>query len=209
MGFLALFSLICAAFAALWRFGGLPRAALELVGAALFLGIAGYAWQGTPDEPGTNMTAMEKPGRPTDEVLAETRRQMSGRFGTDQQWLDVSDRFLELGQTQTAVLLARSGLRDNRNSPALWVGLGNALVAHGDGLVSPAAEFAYRRAAQLSPGDPAPAFFYGVALAQSGQTERAARVWRALLARSPQDAPWRPQLTAKLAEIDAIARAQP
>ena len=32
----------------LWRFAKMPRAALELLGAALLLGIAGYAWQGSP-----------------------------------------------------------------------------------------------------------------------------------------------------------------
>jgi cytochrome c-type biogenesis protein CcmH len=209
MGFLALFILVFVAFAALWRFGNLSRTALELTGSAMFLGIAGYAWQGSPDLRGVSMAAMERPGRPTDQVLAETRRQMAGRFGADAQWLDLTDRLLEMGQSQTAVVAARSGLRDNRYSPQLWVGLGNALVAHGDGLVSPAAAFAYRRAAQLSPDDPAPAFFYGVALAQSGQTERAIRVWRTLLARTPKDAPWRAPLEAKMAEIGSTGRGQP
>src|SRR3546814_14677747 len=32
----------------LWRFAKMPRGALELLGAALLLGIAGYAWQGSP-----------------------------------------------------------------------------------------------------------------------------------------------------------------
>jgi cytochrome c-type biogenesis protein CcmH len=209
MGFLALFVLVLLAFAALWRFGSFPRPALELAGSAMFLGVAGYAWQGSPDQPGVTMAAMEKPGRPTDTALVEMRRQMSGRFGSDQQWLDLTDRLLEMGQTQTAVVAARSGLRDNRYSPQLWVGLGNALVAHGDGLVSPAAAFAYRRAGQLSPDDPAPAFFYGVALAQSGQTQRALRVWQTLLARSPKEAPWRAPLERKMAEIEAIERGRP
>jgi cytochrome c-type biogenesis protein CcmH len=210
MGFLIVFVLVGLAFAALWRFGNLPRTALELAGSAMFLGIAGYAAQGSPDVPGTVMQAMEKPGRPTNEALIQIRQQMSGRFGTDAQWLVLTDRLLEMGQSQTAVVAARSGLRDNRYSPQLWVGLGNALVAHGDGLVSPAAEFAYRRAGQLAPDDPAPPFFYGVALAQSGQTERAVRVWRMLLARSPADAPWRAPLEAKLAEIEkATGRGQP
>jgi cytochrome c-type biogenesis protein CcmH len=209
MGLLGLFILVFLAFAALWRFGNLPRTALELAGSAMFLGIAGYAWQGSPDLRGTSMAAMEKPGRPTNTVFAETRRQMAGRFGADAQWLDLTDRLLEMGQTQTAVVAARSGIRDNRNSPQLWVGLGNALVAHGGGLVSPAAEFAYARAAQLSPTDPAPPFFYGLALAQSGQAAKAGRVWRRLLSRTPKDAPWRQQLEAMTARAEFTAREQP
>lgn len=209
MGLVILLLLAAAGFAALWRFGRLPANALELAGAAFLIGIAGYAWQGSPRMPGVAIEARDKPGRPTDAMLAETRRQMSGRFGTDAQWLDLTDRLIEMGQTQTAVVAARSGLRDNRLSPQLWVGLGNALVAHGDGYVSPAAEFAYRRAAALSPNDPAPAFFYGVALAQAGRTKDALNVWNALLARAPRNAPWYPQLKARVRQIEAIEAARP
>jgi cytochrome c-type biogenesis protein CcmH len=49
----------------------------------------------------------------------------------------------------------------------LWIGLGNALVDHAHGLTPPA-EFAYKRAAELAPGHPAAPFFYGLALARSG-----------------------------------------
>jgi len=44
------FAAIC--FVALWRSGRCSRQALEIVGAALLLGLAGYAWQGSPDMAG-------------------------------------------------------------------------------------------------------------------------------------------------------------
>jgi len=40
------------AFAALWLSGKCSRMALELAGAMLLVGLAGYAWQGNPDMPG-------------------------------------------------------------------------------------------------------------------------------------------------------------
>jgi cytochrome c-type biogenesis protein CcmH len=209
MGWIALIGMLAAAFALVWRYGNLPRHTLEITGAILLIGVAGYAWQGSPDQPGVNLDAAEKPGRPVDAILVETRQQMSGRFGQDAQWLDLTDRLISLGQTQTAVVAARSGLRDNRNSPALWVGLGNALVAHGDGLVSPAAEFAYRRAAYLSPEGPEAPFFYGYALAKSGQFDKALLVWKPLLARTPEAAPWRARLAMLVAQTEAIERVQP
>ena len=62
----------------------------------------------------------------------------------------------------------------------LWVGLGNALADHA-GTMTPAAELAFARAAELAPGYPAPPFFLGLAkLARATAKGRC----RALAARS-------------------------
>ena len=52
--------------------------------------------------------------------------------------------------------------------------------------------FAYRRAAEVAPGHPAAPFFYGLALARSGDREGAVRQWKEILAKTPPDASWRP-----------------
>ncbi len=192
--------LVVIAFAVLWRFARLPRYATELTAAAILLGIGGYALQGSPMQRGTSVTARDAPDK-LDPALVSSRQNMMGRFGNEAQWLDYSDTMMRMGQTQMAVLAMRSGIRDNPKNPDLWVGLGNALVAHGGGLVSPAARFAYEQAARLSPKHPGPPFFLGVALAQEGKTEEAAKTWTDLLARSPADAPWRADLEARLAAI--------
>ena len=187
-------------FALLWRFGKMPRSALELTAAAMLLGIAGYAWQGKPTQPGTSVESREAQSK-FDPAVAESRRNMMGQFGNEAQWLDYADTMNRMGATQLSVLAMRSAIRDNPKSTNLWVGLGNALVAHGDGFVSPSARFAFQRAAQLSPKHAGPPFFLGVALARTGQTEEAARIWQALLARSPEDAPWRADVESRLAAI--------
>ena len=74
-----------------------------------------------------------------------------------------------------------------------WVGLGNALFDHSRTL-SPAARYAYARAAQLAPGYPAPPFFLGLAEARSGNPGEAVRLWREILANAPADASWRPMV---------------
>ena len=192
--------LVVITFAVLWRFARLPRYAVELTAAAILLGIGGYALQGSPSQRGISVTARDAPNK-LDPALVSSRQNMMGRFGNEAQWLDYSDTMMRMGQTQMAVLAMRSGIRDNPKNPDLWVGLGNALVAHGGGLVSPAARFAYEQAARLSPKHPGPPFFLGVALAQEGKTEEAAKMWTDLLARSPANAPWRADLEARLAAI--------
>lgn len=200
MGWGIMLGLAVAAFGLLWRYGALTRSALELTGAAMLLGVAGYAWQGKPAQPGTSVASRDKPGT-LDPATVESRKNMMGQFGNEAAWLDFADTMTRIGQTQGAVLAMRSGIRDDRNNVNLWIGLGNALVAHGGGIVSPAARFAFDHAAQLSPKHPGPSFFLGVALAAQGQTEEAERLWTALLARSPSDAPWRADLEARLAVI--------
>ena len=204
MGWGIMLGLAIVAFVLLWRFAKMPRSALELTAAALLIGVAGYAWQGTPGEPGTTIESRDKPGN-LDPATVDSRKNMMGQFGNEAQWLDYADTMTRMGQTQLAVLAMRSGIRDNPKSPDLWIGLGNALVAHGNGLVSPSAEFAFKRAAQLSPKHPGPPLFLGIALVQQGRTAEAATMWRALLARSPKDAPWRADVEARLSAIEGAA----
>ncbi len=200
MGWGILLGLSVIGFALLWRYAHMPRTALELTGAALLLGVAGYAWQGVPDQPGTSVQSREAESK-LDPALVASRQNMMGRFGSEAQWMDYADTMTRMGATQMAVLAMRSGIRDNPKSPNLWVGLGNALVAHGDGVVSPSARFAFSRAAQLSPNHPGPPFFLGVALAGQGQREEAARIWQKLLVESPKDAPYRADVERRLAAI--------
>lgn len=53
MGWLFAFMFAAACFAGLWKFGRMPRLALELSMAAILVGLAGYAWQGLPTLPET------------------------------------------------------------------------------------------------------------------------------------------------------------
>ena len=87
--------------------------------------------------------------------------------------------------------------------------LGNALVVHNQGQMSPASQYAFEMAAQLSPNHPGPPFFLGLALAQSGKPDEAGEVWRGLLSRAPDDAPWKADLIARLTQIGQMPNAAP
>ena len=66
------------------------------------------------------------------------------------------------------------------------------------------AELAYKRAAALNPDHPAADFFYGLAMARSGDREGAVAVWKQILAKAPPNVSWRP-----LVEQGATALSQP
>jgi cytochrome c-type biogenesis protein CcmH len=193
------------ALAALWYAGKVSRPALGLSSAALLLGLAGYALQGSPSVPGNPIAAADEAPLPPELAEQSIRKVMSSKFGAEGQWIDLSDALIKAGRSQTAVSVLSGGVKRSPNNPDLWVALGNALVVHGGGQMNPAAEFAFRRAATLSPNHPGPPFFVGLALLQSGKVEEAGDVWRALLARAPKGAPWRADLERRLSEVAQIA----
>ena len=187
MGWLILLLLIAASAGALWLLK-VPSGLLTAAGAALAFGAAGYALQGQPDLPGAPAEAATATNIAP---LTEARHAFFGNFTGEEAWLSMSEALARSGDTENAVGILQNAVGRYPNSPQLWIGLGNALVDHAH-VLTPAAELAYRRAAELSPGYPAAPFFYGLALARSGDREGAIAVWRQVLATAPPGASWRP-----------------
>lgn len=180
------------------RLLGLKGSLLTMAAAALMLGAAGYALQGRPALGGS-------PAQGTAQArhlpLGNARHALLGQFTRSEHWLIIADSYASRGKTEDAVGLVQSGLRAHPDDYVLWLGLGNALVDHA-GVMTPAAELAYDRAAKLAPGSPAPVFFRGLALFRSGEREAALSHWKALLAAAPADAGWRPLVEDGVAMIE-------
>ncbi len=196
-----------AVFAAMVWVLKLPRNGWEWVGAALLLGLAGYALQGSPGDAGAPKEPVET-ARTADEALIAQRQSMGAAFGSGQSWLIVADGLARRGQYGAAAQVLRSAVRQNPNDADLWVALGNALVDHA-GALTPPADLAFRRAAELSPGYPAPPFFLGLAAARSGDRQTALTLWRQLLANAPADASWRPMVEDAIAALSGPGPVRP
>jgi cytochrome c-type biogenesis protein CcmH len=200
-GWIALLLLIAAALIGLWllRIRG-PM--LQLAGAALLFGAAGYAVHGRPGQESSPHAAER---RPPPIPLTNLRHAFFGRFGPTEHWLLIAESYARRGQTQQAAGVLQSAVREHPGDPTLWIGLGNALVDHAETL-TPASDLAFRRAAALAPGHPAPRFFMGLAIARSGDTENAIALWRQVLAEAPADASWRPFVEDAIAALEAPGR---
>jgi cytochrome c-type biogenesis protein CcmH len=77
-------------------------------------------------------------------------------------------------------------------------GLAEALTELAGGTVTPEARGLLIKLAEIEPRDPRSAFYLGWADYQAGKQQEALDRWRALLAASPADAPWRSRV------VDAI-----
>ena len=199
-GWLTLLALVAASVGALWL-GKVRGGLLTAAAAALLFGAAGYALQGSPGLPGAAANAgAERSVIP----LTEARHAFFGNFSAEESWLRMSEALGRAGDTENAVGILQNAVGRYPGSVQLWIGLGNALVDHAHGLTPPA-ELAYRRAAELAPGHPAAPFFYGLAVARSGDRAGAVGIWKRILANAPPNASWRPLIELGIATLSRPA----
>jgi cytochrome c-type biogenesis protein CcmH len=187
----------------LWKVARLSAGAVLLVGAALSLGLVGYALQGSPALPAAPVVVKPQADAPLDGAQ-QASADLLGRFGGEAEALKQAESYFRIGRPDLAARVLKLGISKNRNSPALWTGLGNALVAHGQGFLSPSAEFAYNKALRLTPGFPGALYFYAVALAENGRIDEARPLFVSLVASMPPDMPIRAQLLADLEKTGVL-----
>jgi cytochrome c-type biogenesis protein CcmH len=204
MGWLILLALIAVSLIILWRLqvrGGLLTASA----AALLLGASGYALQGRPGLPGSPAAGDE-----ARDVfpLTDARHAFFGNFTPAEPWLRMSEALARDGKSEDAIGILQNAVTRYPGDPQLWIALGNALVDHARGLTPPA-ELAYQRAAAAAPGHPAAPFFYGLALARSGDRQAAVDIWKRILAKAPPDASWKPLVEQGVATLSAPPPTKP
>ncbi len=171
--------------ALLWRLGKRDRGGLYVIAAAVALAAAGYAWQGRPTLAAAPVTARaEKPDPPVDVAM---RGKLMGRAGAEAERMAYADAYYSAGRPDIAARVLQLGLKDNRNSPQLWVALATAIMAESGGQLVPAAEHAFHEAHRSAPDYPATYFFHGLALAENGRRAEARAQWLELLRRVPPD----------------------
>ena len=198
VGALALGALAFAAFAL-----RLPREGLSLFAAVLVFGLTGYAWQGSPGQPG-RPTPPQARGAGAGEAMVEGRRALFEDEGPASKYLITSDGFARRGKFAEAAGLLRRGLAENPDDLEGWLALGMAMVGHAEGNVTPAAVQAFERARAIDPAHPGAEYFLGFAYLQSGEIRNARNIWAGLLERSPPDAPWHDGLAAQVADLDRM-----
>ena len=99
---------------------------------------------------------------------------------------------------------ARARLAAQPDDPEALSALGEALTLEANGTVTRPAVESFNKALAAQPDDPRALYYLGLHEAQSGDSRAALARWRALLAKSPTDAPFLPMLRA---EIERVAKA--
>lgn len=99
--------------------------------------------------------------------------------------------YLESGRYQNAVNSYADALRLNGENAPRLVGYGIALSQFEGGTITADAQHAFEKAEKLAPQDVYPRIFVAAAIAQSGDTKKAADYLQQFLDQAPKDAAWR------------------
>lgn len=193
MGYVWLLAIVLAVLAGLAWLGRFRAGRLQLAGAALMIGAAGYAWQGQPGYAGTPQASdsIRSVDRASD-MLLTLREKMDRNFGPAKSWLITSDGLARAGSHRASAAYLEAGLKENPRSADLWNALGVQMLLIGEGQMSPASELAFDCARQFNPRHPGPDYFAGLAALTDNRPEDALRYWDRVLADAPAEGEWQP-----------------
>jgi cytochrome c-type biogenesis protein CcmH len=168
--------------------------ALPLGAASVYLALGSPS---LPDQP----LAARRPDQSIESLVAQVEAHLAANPNDGRGWELISGVYLRLGRFDDAVNARRKALALNGESSDRLEGLGEALVAAADNVVTAEAKSAFERAVALDGENVKARYFLGVAAEQDGRPADAATIWRAMLANATADAPWVEFVRSELARV--------
>src|ERR1700737_2368567 len=171
---------------------------LPVVAVALYLPLGSPPLRGFPLEQPTHAPDGTQP---LDNLVAQVEQHLEKNPTDGRGWSVLAPVLARLGRYDDAVRAYHNSITYNGDSAERRADLGETLAAAAGGVVTSEAKSEFERAIALNAGEVKASYFLGVAAEQDGRTAEAASIWRAMLARAPTDAPWRPLVQAALARV--------
>ncbi len=185
----------------LWRRRVTAAAALLLVPVGT---TALYLKLGSPQLPGEPLAARLQAvndNSPIAKMVAQVEAHLAKNPNDARGYEVLAPVYLRLGRAQDAVRARRKVIELSGASATRQANLGEALIAAANGVVTDEAKRAFEQALKLDPNELKATFFTGLAAQQDGNIEKAAEIWRGMLAKAPADAPWVRTVRRALANI--------
>ncbi|WP_164156658.1 c-type cytochrome biogenesis protein CcmI [Sandarakinorhabdus rubra] len=199
----------------------LSGVALGLAGLVAVAAAALYASMGRPDlasgagAPSQAAVAAPQEQAASGEVaqlIAGLEQKMQATPDDPEGWRMLGWSYFQTGRYADAVRAYGRAIALKPDGEGFQSAYGEALVQEAGGQVTPAAAAAFEKAAAQDGADARARYFLAVRKAETGDRKGAIDDWLRLLADSPADAPWLPQLkgiieqTAQAAGIDIATR---
>ena len=176
---------------------GLPIAAVTL-----------YLALGSPflgDFPLASRARTADVNQPLDNMVAQVEAHLEKNPTDGRGWNVLAPVLARLGRYDDAVRAYRNVINYAGDSAERRSDLGEALALAAGGGVTADAKAEFERAVAQSADEPRANYFLGLAAEQDGRQADAAAIWRAMLAKAPADAPWRPLVQAALTRVGGPA----
>jgi cytochrome c-type biogenesis protein CcmH len=170
--------------------------------------IALYLTVGSPTLPGQPLTSRGPAERQTiAQMVAQVESHLAKNPSEGRGWEVVAPIYLRMGRLEDAVKARRHALELSGPTAERHAGLGEALTAAANGIVTAEAVAAFKQALALDADHIKARFFLGLAAEQDGRVNEAIATWRALIESAPPDAPWAEFIRAELNRVAAGAGA--
>ena len=189
---------------------GLKRETVIGLGLTLIVPVAAlvlYVSLGRPDLPGQPLASRDMDAAmrnaPLDEVAESLFQRLAMDPGHAEGWLLLARTYMRLERyDEAASAYGRAiDLLAEKADAGLFSAYGEALTLAAGGRVTDAATQAFTAAQRLDPKDPPSRFYLALKKAQGGDVPAALADLNALLAETPESAPQRPVIEAKIAEL--------
>ena len=184
-----------------WRKG----TALAVALAVPLLALGFYLAEGSPGTRGQPFAErMNVPPEelPLEGLVLRIERHLKKEPEDVRGWELVAPVYLELGRYEEAVNAWTRAMAAGGVTAGRLAARGEARVMLNDGAVGPAAKSDFEKATELDPNEPRAQYFLGAAELDEGDRAAALARWKKLLASAPADAPWAPQLRARIAAVE-------
>ena len=178
-------------------------AVVALVGLPV-LAVATYLPLGSPrlgDFPLAERTRGGDGKQPLDQLIAQVEQHLAANPTDGRGWTVLAPVLARLGRFDDSVRAFRNAITYAGESADRRADLGEVMSAAAGGVVTAEAKTEFERALALDGNDAKARYFLGLAAEQDGRKSDAAEIWRGMLAKGAQDAPWRPLVTAALTRV--------
>lgn len=171
-----------------------------------------YFITGTPELPGQPLAARiaaSSEDQGIEALVGRVENHLARNPEDGPGWEVLAPVYMRIGRPGDAATAWRNTIRILGSTAARQANLGEALVAAQSGMVTADARKAFQAAVGHDPAAPKARFFLALAREQDGDAAGAAEDWRALLADTPLDAPYRQSIELALADSGSQSAAPP
>jgi len=178
-------------------------AVLSLVGLPI-LAVAVYLPLGSPglaDFPLVQRSRAPDAAQPLEALVAQVEQHLEQNPTDARGWNVLAPVLGRLGRLDDAARAYRNAITYGGETADRRADLGEVIAAAAGGVVTAEAKAEFERARTLDADEAKANYFLGLAAEQDGRNADAASIWRAMLEKAPQDAPWRPLLEAALTRV--------
>jgi cytochrome c-type biogenesis protein CcmH len=147
--------------------------------------------------------------QPLEALVAQVEQHLEKNPTDGRGWTVLAPVLARLGRLDDSVRAFRNAMTYAGETAERRADLGEVTAAAAGGVVTKEAKTEFERALALDANEAKASYFLGLAAEQDGRKQDAAEIWRAMLAKGPDNAPWRPLVTAALTRVAGEPPAAP